>query len=308
MKYFDLHCDTAYELFARGEKLSGNALNITADKIKSLDTYVQLAAYCAPENDSNDEAYERFFLVKDYFKEEILKNGFSLCSSFDEVARAVQNGTPSFIMTVEDARILGSSLARLETLHTAGVRVITPLWGGETVIGTSHEGKGGLTSFGKDAMHLCAELGIITDISHASEKSADDIIDIAAFHGMPVIASHSCAYGVHKHSRNIRDEHLKAVADSGGIVGVNLYPPHLTGTSASLKDAVNHISYFVHTAGEDKVALGCDFDGMGIFTQGGEDVSCIPSLKQEMLSSGMSESLCGKILFENAFRFFEKHL
>ena len=308
MKYFDLHCDTAYELYARGEKLSGRALNITADKIEPFDSYVQLAAYCAPENDSNDDAYEKFFLVKNYFENELSENKFRLCSSSVEMTRYIESGTPSFILTVEDARILGSSLKRLEALYEAGVRVITPLWGGETVIGASHEAAGGLTPFGKEAMHLCAELGIITDISHASERSADDIISIAHSHGMPVIASHSCAYAVHTHSRNIRDEHLKAVADSGGIVGVNLYPPHLTGTSASLTDAVHHISYFVNSIGEDKVALGCDFDGMGLFTKGGEDVSCIPSLKEEMLSCGMGESLSNKILFENAFDFFAKHL
>ena len=308
MKYFDLHCDTAYELYARREKLSGNSLNITSEKISSFAPYVQLAAYCAPEGDSNDEAYEKFFHVRDYFLKELEENAFKLCSSAEEIESCANSAVPAFVLTVEDARILDGSLCRIETLYNAGVRVITPLWGGETVIGASHESDGGLTSFGKEALHLCAELGIITDISHASQGSADDIINIALSHGMPTIASHSCAYSVHGHSRNIRDEHLRAVADSGGIVGVNLYPPHLTGTSASLTDAVNHISYFVHAVGEDKVALGCDFDGMGIFTEGGEDVSCIPSLAQKMRSCGMSESLCEKILFENAYAFFKKHL
>lgn len=308
MKYFDLHCDTAYELYARGEKLSGTSLNVTADKISPFESYVQLSAYCAPENDSDEEAYLKFFRVKDNFKKELSENSFRLCTTSEEIKGCVSSHTPAFVMTVEDARILNGRLSRLETFYSAGVRVITPLWSGETVIGGSHESDSGLTTFGKEAMHLCAELGIITDVSHASPRSADDIIDIAVSHGMPVIASHSCSYTVNPHSRNLRDEHLKAVSSSGGIVGVNLYPPHLTGTSASLKDAVHHILHFISKSGEDNVALGCDFDGMGIFTEGGEDVRCIPLLAQEMRSCGMSESLCKKVLFENAYGFFEKHL
>ncbi len=308
VNYTDLHCDTPYELFARVEKLRKASTDVDLEKLSIFERYAQLAAYCAPEGIGNDEAYALFFKVISYFKSEVLANDCRICKSSHDLCSAVSDGRRAFVLTLEDARITDGNISRLDTIYNEGVRVITPLWGGLTCIGGSHESTEGLTEFGKELLSRSFELGMIADISHASECSANDILDIAEGSGGHVMASHSCAHSINPHSRNLRDPQLSRLAELGGIVGVNLYPPHLTGNTASLSDAVHHILHFVNIAGEDAVSLGCDFDGMGIYTDGGENVSSIPSLHREMRSSGMSSSLCEKVLFQNAYDFLTRSL
>ncbi len=309
MNLCDLHCDVAFELQHRREKLDGNKLDITLDKIHKFDKYVQLSAVCAYERDSDDEAYDRFFAVLSYFSEELKRCSCVLCRTSREIALSVKEKRPAFIMTIEDARLLGGDLGRLEKLFDAGVRLIAPMWGGETIIGGSHESDAGLTPFGKEAAVVCAELGIITDISHASLRSADELINIAVSHGKPVIASHSCAYDINPHSRNLRREHLKAVSESGGVVGVNLYPPHLARKRADAEDVARHLKYYTEEAGTASAALGCDFDGMGdLKAEGLESLDRLPNLLSTLLEKGFNAEDVDKIFFSNAYSFLIKNI
>ena len=309
MDICDLHCDTAYEMWRRGESFGSGSLDITAEQIGKFSKYVQLAAFCAPKNMTDDEAYDCFFSVHDKFVRETEAYGYRICRTPSELAASVNDGIPAFVMTVEDARIIGCDAARLHRIYDAGVRVVTPLWGGETVIGGSYETDAGLTDAGKKLMELCAQFGIITDISHSSYRSADDILNIAAKHGKPVMASHSCAYSVNPHMRNIHDCHIRAIADSGGIIGVNMYPPHLTGEkTATLRDVLHHIRYITDMTGEDTAALGCDFDGMDVHAIGAENVSCLDDLQKMLVSEGIRDDIIRKIFFKNAFNFLVNHL
>ena len=308
MNYCDLHCDTPLELYLQNEHLNGNALDVTCSGFKGFEHYLQLAAYCPPEKLSDREGLELFFRMADYFKRELSEHGCAFCTDADGIAKAYESKTPAFVLTLEDARVLDGSIAALHKLFDARVRVLTPLWSGESCIGGSHESVLGLTDFGREVVTECAKLGIITDVSHASPRSADEIINIAVRHGKAVMASHSCAYGVYPHSRNLHDEHLKAIAALGGVVGVNTYPPHLTGGDATLNDIAEHISYFADTVGESYVALGCDFDGMGIHTKGCENVSLIPSLKDRLIAHGFSSESAEKILFSNAYTFIKNNI
>lgn len=309
MDLCDLHCDTAYELWRRGENLRRASLDITLQMIGSYRKYVQLAAFCAPSDMSDDDAYDCALSVYDTFIREVESCGGAVCRTAAELRAAAASGIPSFVLTLEDARVACGDHARLRHLFDTGVRVVTPLWGGETVIGGSHESESGLTPVGRELAEECAELGIVTDISHASVRSADDMLDIAARHGMPVIASHSCAYSVTPHSRNICDRHIRAVVQSGGIIGVNLYPPHLTGgDTATAEDVARHIMYISDLAGDGAAALGCDFDGMDHHTAGLENLACLGMLADQLARDGINDEIAHKIFYENAFNFLVNHL
>ena len=214
---------------------------------------------------------------------------------------------PAFVLTAEDARILCGDINRLYTLRETGVRVLTPLWGGVTCIGGSHTSDEGLTPFGRDVVKECFQTGIIPDVSHASRKSAYEIIDLAITFKKTVIASHSCAFSVNSHTRNLTDEEFLGIAQSGGIVGVNLYPPHLKGHEADVSDVLEHIRHFINLSDVSRVALGCDFDGMNVFAKGGEDVGCIPRLA-ELLTAAFGKEAAEKILFTNAYELLTEHI
>lgn len=305
----DLHCDTPYEMLRRGEALSDGDLDVNLNMTKCYDSYVQLAAYCAPYDMSDDEAYELALSVYDNFKSEAQSALCSVASTSGELSKAVCSGERGFVLTLEDGRVVGDDESRLMRLYDTGVRVITLLWGGETVIGGSFESSAGLTDVGKNLARRCCLHGIILDISHASERSAYDTLEIAAAYGKPVIASHSCMHAVNPHPRNIRDEQMRAVSASGGIVGINLYPPHLTGCDRSdISDAVRHIFHAVQVIGDDRISLGCDFDGMDYHTTGLERVSSLTKLANELMRCGMSEESVRKIFFKNAFNFLINNL
>ncbi|MBR6807473.1 MAG: membrane dipeptidase [Clostridia bacterium] len=308
MKYFDLHADTPLAIHAFDVTFDSDKLNLCSKYFASFESFAQFAAFCPPHELSDSESYDRFFKVRERFLGECEKKGFSVCTSRSSLKESLDSGRPAFILTVEDARLLDSDISKLDVLYSSGVRLITPLWGGRTVIGSSFECDGGLTDFGKDVLRRCGELGIATDVSHASPSSADEIIDTAREYNMPVVASHSCAYSVNSHPRNLRESHLRRIAETDGLVGVNFYPPHLNGESANISDVAGHIDYYVNCVGEDHVAIGSDFDGMGIYTFGLENLGCIPSLREKLKDHGYSEAALDKIFFSNALSFAERIL
>lgn len=308
MNYCDLHCDTPLKLYETGGSLLDGEADVTVEKLGFTDKYVQLAAYCPPAGDSDGEAYEKFYRVREAFLKEAEQSGCAVCTDAAEIDSALGSGKASFVLTVEDARILEGDVQRLKGLYDLGVRAVTPLWSGVTCIGGAHDTDFGLTEFGLEAVRECAMLGMILDISHASPASAEEIMSAAERFASPVMASHSCSRELFDHTRNLSDSQLKRLVSLGGIVGVNLYPPHLTGGEATAMDAVRHIKHFISVAGEDAVALGCDLDGMGQHPADVRDVSMIPCLYGAMESVGFTDAVIEKVMFRNAYDFLRRSL
>ena len=188
------------------------------------------------------------------------------------------------------------------------MRILTPLWKGETCIGGSFDTDAGLTDFGKDVIRKCIELGIVPDISHASIKSADDIFDISSG-SSPVIASHSSSYTIFEHPRNLTDSQFCSVRESGGLVGVNLYTEALglDARSDGIPTILEHIEHYLSLGGEDCVCFGCDFDGAQT-PKDIPDVSYIYLFADEMSKLNYSESLIKKIFYENVNNFILKNI
>ena len=304
MDLFDLHCDTPLELLRGDNDFSSGGLHITGEKLSQVARYGQLAAFCVPQDMSDGDGFRYFFKVAEYFRRAAGECGFDLFPD-GEI------GKKQFILTVEDLRIIGDDTTRIESLYRAGVRLVTPLWGGETRIGGSHESDGGLTDFGREAVREAIRLGMVPDVSHASPRSADDILDLAAEAGVPAIASHSNSREICDHTRNLTDGQLKAIAASGGIVGVSLYPPHLVADPSkgcTSEDVCRHIMHYIDVIGEDRVCLGCDFDGIGTTPSDLPDVSAMPRLRDALLGHGFGENTVQKIFYENAAGFFTSRL
>jgi membrane dipeptidase len=165
------------------------------------------------------------------------------------------------------------------------------------------------------------DLGIIPDLSHSSESAFWDVIRHSK---KPVIASHSCAWSICKAARNLKDDQLKALGDSGGVVGVNFFSAFLSepfrlsyegnrhenkgqhaapdAPSVPMTIIADHIDYMVNMAGEDCVALGSDFDGIPAAPQGVTGSDFYPVLEAELKSRGYSEQRIEKIFSANFLR------
>jgi membrane dipeptidase len=207
------------------------------------------------------------------------------------------------LINVEGGEILGESLFMLSLIFRLGVRSIGLTWNQRNAIadGVGEKGsKGGLTQFGSKVIEKMNDLGMIIDVSHINEAGFWDVISSSR---TPVIASHSCAYRLCSHPRNLKDEQLRALAENKGLVGINFCPDFLRASGrATIDDVVNHIRYIAETAGVETVAFGSDFDGIPVTPEGLEDASRYPLLVEKLFAAGFHEKEIIKMCHGNFVR------
>ncbi|MGM9653461.1 MAG: dipeptidase [Eubacteriales bacterium] len=309
MRLFDLHCDTASELYEKKQPLSENSLHISLKKTAPFTAYVQVAAVWSCCRLENETAWERFSQIADAFDRQ-LSDSPDACrvAGGEEMRAAAESGRRTFLLAVEDARILNGYISRLHALYERGVRILTLCWAGRTIIGGSHDTNAPLTPFGRAVVQRCFELGIIPDVSHASREVTGEVLSMALEAGRPVIASHSNAYAVHPHTRNLTDDEFRAIVSLRGLLGISLAPQHLCEGECTIASAAAHIRHYLSLGGEDTVCLGCDFDGIETTPAGLPDVSALPRLAEQLRAEGMSETQIDKIFFQNAYDFAMRSL
>ncbi len=302
MKLFDLHCDTAGEMLTQGQPLSCNTLAVSLASASVFERYTQVMAHWTDCRLTDEEGWSRFWQILQNLQNDPAVRLGKVTFDPDDTSR------PRLILAVEDARILAGELTRVDALADAGVHILTPLWAGETCIGGSHDTNVGLTDFGKAAVKRAIHCGMIPDISHASRASADDIFEIAAQTGSPVIASHSNAYDVCPVSRNLRREQIGQILHADGLIGINLYTRFLNADAgATAADALPHIEYLCSLGAEGQLALGCDMDGCELPPDLSE-VGALPRLAERLLAHNYPQSLVDALFWDNANRFAEKYL
>jgi membrane dipeptidase len=153
-----------------------------------------------------------------------------------DLASTLKQGKLGALLGVEGGHMIEDDLQKLDALYKRGMRYMTITWNNSTSWATSaadeaslnpvnggtfnSEGKKGLTEFGRTVIKRMNELGVMVDISHAGEQTFWDIVAIST---KPIIASHSCVWNICPHRRNLKDEQIKAIAKSGGVIFLNFY-------------------------------------------------------------------------------------
>lgn len=328
LSLIDTHCDTALELYNKKQSLFDNNCHVSLKKAEKYKNYTQFFAIWADKRRSDDECFEDFLKISDNFFVKIEENRekIALVNSFDEMTSAWESGKRAAFLAVEDARILGGRIERLDMLKARGVKYLTLLWGGNTCIGASHDAEGGLTEFGRRVVEKCFEYGIIPDISHANERVTDEVCELAHEHKKPFIATHSNCYEVFPHTRNLRKKHLKAIIELGGTVGLNLCPRHikkmlLEGTPkpdfsstdelvfdvCNMDDVMRHIEGYLELGACDALGLGCDLDGTDL-PEGFTGVDCLEAIANELQKRNYSDELIEKIFWKNNFEFIKNNI
>ncbi len=262
---------------------------------------------------------------------------FELALNPSDIRRIRAKGMIASLIGLEGGHSIDNSLATLRTLFNKGARYMTLShsknlsWVESATDAPMAEG---LTAFGEDVVREMNRLGMLVDISHVSARAMREVLAVTT---KPVIASHSSAYALKNHVRNVPDDVLKLVATNGGVIMVNFYsayvsnrqvpaPPQLlagveihdcvandfklwnakgTVPVADTKTVVDHIEHIIKVAGIDHVGLGSDFDGVPLLPTGLEDVSKFPNITAELLARGHSEADIRKVLGENLMKAFE---
>ncbi|KAJ8339918.1 hypothetical protein SKAU_G00345510 [Synaphobranchus kaupii] len=162
----------------------------------------------------------------------------------------------------------------------------------------------GLSEFGTQVIQEMNRIGMMVDLAHVSEKVMDQALDQSR---APVIFSHSSAYKVCPHKRNVPDRILKKVRDKNGIVMVNFYNDYVTcSETANLSQVADHFDHIKNVAGPNVIGFGGDYDGVTRVPQGLEDVSKYPDLVAELLRRGWNDSEVRAALGENLLRVFKE--
>lgn len=266
---------------------------------------------------------------------------FELARTADDVVRIHRAGKIASLIGIEGGHSIDNSLGVLRMYYDLGVRYMT-LTHSETLdwadSATDEPRHQGLTEFGRNVVREMNRLGMMVDLSHVSPAVMRQAIEISS---APVIFSHSSAYALAPHVRNVPDEVLRLLPQNGGVVMINFYSGFITpeGARASrdmfsayrrmqqqIKDrqeleraieqwksehpmprgsvhtVVDHIEHVIKVAGIDHVGLGSDYDGISSTPEQLEDVSKYPCITQELLNRGYTEEQIHKILGGNVLR------
>ena len=315
LDYIDLHCDTAYELYHQKQPLESNTLAVSLDSASAYSHYAQFFAVWSDNRLDDESAWRDFLTISDHFTAQITADqSIAPVHTYEQLQAAWQSGKRAAFLAVEDARLLDGHLYRLDELARRGVRYLTLGWSGKSCICCSHDVPPnedvGLTDFGRQVVLGCFERGILPDISHASEKTTDEVLTLAEKIGKPVIATHSNSYSVYPHTRNLRDGHAKRLFALGGLVGINLCEYHLrdcANARATVDDVLRHVDHWLALGGERHIAIGGDLDGAPL-PDGIRNVGDIAALADAMATHGYSDTVIERIFSQNALDFIKKTL
>ncbi len=284
MKTIDLHSDTVLSLLQQKDEASlfenrqahvdikrleqGNALAQTfAVWMPDPDFELhQAIPALSPKNQTEDLAYIDLAISR--LKQEIKNHTDKIAwaRNGEDIRENERNGKLSAILTLEDARALDHSLENIQRFYEQGFRMFGFLWNKENCIGfpnTSDKklNQLGLKKFGVETIDVLNEMKILVDVSHLNDGG---ITDVLKYSKKPVLATHSNARYIAKHSRNLTDEHIRGIAESGGVIGLCFAHQFLTddGEGVSrIEDMVRHLEHIYQAGGEDVLAIGTDFDG-----------------------------------------------
>ena len=210
-------------------------------------------------------------------------------------ARAGGEQMVGALLSLEGAQALEGDAGNFNRLFDAGFRMIglVHLHDNEMAGSVHGQARHGLTKEGRRLVRQMLDRGVIIDLAHASPQT---ILDVLAISHLPVVASHGGVRGTCDSARNLADEHVRMIAESGGVIGIGLYEYATCGKT--LQDTVRAMRYTVDLVGVDHVSLGSDFDGAAAFI----DVSGLAMLTETMLEEGFSEAEISAIMGGNALR------
>lgn len=214
-------------------------------------------------------------------------------------------GVPNVMLTIEGGEAFGNDAASVERFARLGVRAAAITWNHENLLASPAKAgsDAGLKPFGRQVIDRMRRVGIAVDISHLNRRGASEVMDS----DIPPMASHSCAYGLCRHFRNLTDQQLRALFRAGSYVGVNFYPHFLSEDGkADLNRVVDHMAYMCDLGGEDSVGFGSDFDGIEVWPEGLHNAGDVPALLATMRRRGFSETLVEKIAGLNFQRYLQR--
>jgi membrane dipeptidase len=196
--------------------------------------------------------------IADYTKGIEARTGMVLCPTLAQVQAAWRAGKMALTFDIEGMGALHGDLAMIELYYRLGVRQMLIAYNlNNDAGGGCHDEDHGLTDFGRAVVREMNRVGMVVDCAHSGIKSGLEAMRLST---KPCIFSHANARALQDHERNITDEQIRAVAASGGVIGVNGLGLYLGGGAAKVEQLVAHIDYMARLVGVEHVGIGLDYD------------------------------------------------
>lgn len=233
-----------------------------------------------------------------------------IVDTVSDIRRAKEEGKLAVMAGLEGAHLLAGQIEHIEEAKRRNCIYMTMAHFSKNSAATPSMGRGaneedGLTPFGKQLVGALNKAKMIVDAAHVNHPC---VLDICETSSLPVIASHTCCRGLYRTPRGLEDDGIRAIAETGGVMGIIFSPGFLTGKlRASLDQVVKQALYIAEMVGPQHVAIGSDFDGW-IPSIPDEMFDCrdMPLLTQMLLDAGMSEEEVKGILGENFLRVMQE--
>lgn len=302
MKVVDMHCDSL-------SCVSGERGLITPYNFAQSDGHLQFAAAFVP-NDDRDGAVRRAELMQYFnvFLSERARLGLAAVKAAEDVHRFETGAASAALFSIEGGAGLFADSPELETLKAAGLAVLGMAWDTNELAASAWDrDDSGLSFLGKDMVKRCDELGIISDVSHLSDKSFYELMEISRY---PVLATHSNFREICASPRNLTRDMARMIAERGGVIGINIYPPFLKeGGAATLDDVVRHVDYALEHFGDECLGFGFDIDGTdGEYPVGIRLDRSIHEQVIELLTARYPSSTVERIAGGNVIEFLKNNL
>ena len=322
MKVVDMHCDTILELYKareRGEEISllDNDLHIDLKKMEAGDYFLQNFALFVDLKGTEDP-FLTCVRMADLFYQVMEENRdrISPVTTWAEIERNWKEGRMSALLTLEEGEVCQGDPALLRTLYRLGARMMTFTWNYENSLawpgreGGLPETEKGLKERGFEILEEMEALGMIVDVAHLSDAGIWDVLRTAK---KPFVSSHSNARSLASHARNLTDEMIRAIAEKGGVIGINYYCNFLEdipegGRQISrISRMVEHMKHIRQVGGAGCIGLGSDFDGIYGEVEIGNSAG-LPRLAEAMESAGFTAGEVEAVFHGNVLRLYREVL
>ena len=236
-------------------------------------------------------------LIFDKIEEIVNKNDkyIAIASNYAQLWTHKHQRRKSIMLGIENGLALEGKLENLQHFADRGVVYVTLCHNGDNDICDSARGNNthnGVSAFGEQVIREMNRLGILVDLSHASEKSFYDALDISSH---PIVCSHSSCRALCDHPRNLTDDQMRALAAKGGVAQITIYHGFLKKDGeATILDVMAHLDHAIDVMGIEHVGLGTDFDGDG-GVRGLADSSELINFTRQLLARRYSEEDIQKI-------------
>jgi len=333
---FDGHNDILLRLWMNGDAegkgfVEGMDTHIDANKAKAGGLAGGFFAIFTPQQNASGEAIlgtdPITMATAQHATDAMIATFQSLCRAHPQIIRQCHNkedieaamaaGIMAAVLHIEGAEAIAPDLSNLDHYYQQGLRSIGPVWSRSNVFGhgvpfdfPGNPDQGtGLTQAGKNLIRACDEMGIMIDLSHLNEAG---FWNIASLTSRPLIATHSNVHALSPSPRNLTDQQLAAIAESGGLVGLNFASGFLREDGEKTADTalevmIRHLDHLLDHLGEDGVALGSDFDG-AVIPKAIGTAAGLPNLITAMTDAGYGKALITKICNQNWLNMIAKQI